>query len=142
MSSERLLNIVNLIHQIASHNSLPFGGIQVVLVRDFWQLNPIPSPLDGGIPIYESQLFNDVFFFPHRFELTRILSQQETEHRLIAALDHLKMGKCDDETEKYLRSLSRKTDSCNDVLPVYNYFKRLPVEVHNLSSWPLSLDRS
>ena len=96
-SSERLLNIVNPIHQIASHNSLPFGGIQVVLVGDFWQLKSIPSPLDAGIPIYESQLFNDVF--PHQFELTRMLRQQETEHRLIAALDHLRMAKCDDETE-------------------------------------------
>ena len=102
------------------------------MVGDFWQLKPIPSPLDAGIPIYESQLFNDVFFL-QRFELTRILRQQETKHRLIAALDHLRMGKCEDETEKYLRSLSKKTDSCNDVLPVHIYFKRLPVEVHNLS---------
>ena len=131
MSSERLLNLVNLIHQTASHNSLPSGGIQVILVGDFWQLKPIPGPLDAGIPIYESQLFNDVF--PHRFELTRILRQQETEHRLIAALDQLRLGKCDDETEKYLRSLSRKMDSCHDISPVHIFFERLPVEVHNLS---------
>jgi hypothetical protein len=120
-----------MIHQIASHNTLPFGGIQVVLVGDFWQLKPIPSPLDKGIPIYESKLFNDVF--PHRFELTRILRQEESEHRLIEALDVLRMGRCDDETEKYLRSLSREFDSCGDVQPVHIYFKRLPVEVHNLS---------
>ena len=131
MSRERLLNLVHLIHQTASHNSLPFGGIQVILVGDFWQLKPIPGPLDAGIPIYESQLFNDVF--PHRFELTRILRQQETEHRLIAALDQLRLGKCDDETEKYLRLLSRKTDSCHDISPVHIFFKRLPVDVHNLS---------
>ena len=68
MSSQRLLNLVNMIHQIASHNILPFGGIQVVLVGDFWQLKPIPSLLNTGIPIYESKLFNDVF--PYRFELT------------------------------------------------------------------------
>lgn len=117
MSNERILNLVNLINQSALHNSLPFGGIQVVLVGDFWQLKPIPSPLDAGIPIYESQLFNDVFL--HRFELTRILRQQETEHRLIAALDQLRMGKCDDGTETYLRSLSRKTDRCDDAPPVH-----------------------
>jgi ATP-dependent DNA helicase PIF1 len=131
MSSQRLLNLVNMIHKITSQNTLPFGGVQVVLVGDFWQLKPIPSSLDAGIPIYESKLFNDVF--PHRFELTRILRQEESEHRLIEALDVLRMGRCDDETEKYLRSLSREFDSCEDVQPVHIYFKRLPVEVHNLS---------
>ncbi|CAB3994283.1 ATP-dependent DNA helicase PIF1 [Paramuricea clavata] len=75
---------------IASHNTLPFGGIQVVLVGDFWQLKPIPSPLNTGIPIYESKLFKDVF--PQQFELTRILRQEESEHRLIEALRRLANG--------------------------------------------------
>jgi hypothetical protein len=35
--------------------------------------------------------------------------------------------------EKYLCSLSREFASCGDVQPVHIYFKRLPVEVHNLS---------
>ncbi len=118
---------------LPTYNSLPFVGIrQVILVGDFWQLKPIPA---RSVRCWNSNIrvavFNDVF--PHRFELTRILRQQETEHRLIAALDQLRLGKCDDETEKYLRSLSRKMDSCHDISPVHIFFKRLPLEVHNLS---------
>ena len=43
------------------------------------------------------------------------------------------MGKCEDERETYLGSLSRKAEWCKDVPPIHIYFKKLPVEVHNLS---------
>ena len=66
MSSERLLNIIKF--STVWRNSSSFGG-------DFWQLKPISSPLDPGIPIFESELFNDVF--PHRFELTKILNNKK-----------------------------------------------------------------
>ena len=58
MWSQRLFHIVNLLHQHTStENTCPFGGIQVILVRDFWQLKPLPSVMDVGDPVYESKLF-------------------------------------------------------------------------------------
>ena len=38
MTSQRIFHIVNAIHHLISNNDLPFGGIQVILVGDFWQL--------------------------------------------------------------------------------------------------------
>ncbi|CAB4005421.1 ATP-dependent DNA helicase PIF1 [Paramuricea clavata] len=130
MSSERLFNLVNVINQKIKNNDLAFGGVQLILVGDFWQLKPIPNVLDAGIPIYESNLFNKVF--PHRYELTEVLRQGETEIRLKHALDEIRMGKCEDETEDYLMSLSREcAETDKNEPPLHIYFKRLPVHVHN-----------
>ena len=42
MSSTRILELGNKIHHMVTQNSFAFGGIQVILVGDFWQLKPIP----------------------------------------------------------------------------------------------------
>ena len=72
--------------------------------------------------------------FPHRFELTQILRQEEAEVRFKEALDKLRSCRCDDETEQYLCNLSREFPCSSDSLsesPIHIYFKRLPIEVHN-----------
>ena len=119
MSSHRLMQLVNKIHQMTSRKALPFGGIQIILVRDFWQLKPIPSAVDDGIPLYESQLFDKVF--PRRFELTKVLRQQQNQIRLKEAVDLLRVGTCDHETELYMRSLARELPPNQE--PVHIYFK-------------------
>ena len=54
MSSQRLSHIVNLLNQHTSaENTIPFGGIQVILVEDFCQLKRIPTVMDIGDPVYE-----------------------------------------------------------------------------------------
>ena len=45
--------------------------------------------------------------FPHRIELKKILRQDDLESELRNALDHLRKGKCDADTEKYFNGLSR-----------------------------------
>ncbi|XP_028417370.1 ATP-dependent DNA helicase PIF1-like [Dendronephthya gigantea] len=139
MSSLRLFNLVNLLHQETSESSFPFGGIQVILVGDFWQLKPIQSGLDNGDPVYESKLFGEVF--SHRFELTKVLRQNLSEVRLKEALNVIRYGNCDDDTERYLCSLSRDfppslnvapaSSSTHSSSPVHIFFKRLPADVHN-----------
>ncbi len=131
MTSSRIFHIVNAIHHLVSNNDLPFGGIQVILVGDFWQLRPVPSPLDSGNSIISSQLLDNVF--PHRFELHRVLRQGDDEDRLKGALDFIREGQCNDEIEQYLQSLARDLDS-TDMLPekIHIYFKKLPVEIRNL----------
>lgn len=131
MTSQRIFHIVNAIHHIVSNNDLPFGGIQFILVGDFWQLKPVPSSLDPGKSIVSSKLLENAF--PHRFELHKVLRQGEDENKLKDALDFLREGQCNDEVERYLQSLARDIDS-TDMFPekIHIYFKKLPVEIHNL----------
>ena len=131
MSSLRLLHIVDLLHQKVQKKSLPFGGIQVILAGDFCQLKPIQSMLDSGDPMYKWELFGSAF--PHRIVLEKIMRQNKSEKNFKHALDILRMGVCDDETEAYLRGLSRPCVNCEIDLepPFHIFFKRLPAEVHN-----------
>ncbi|CAB3999879.1 ATP-dependent DNA helicase PIF1 [Paramuricea clavata] len=131
MSSLRIFHIVDLLHQKVRNNSLPFSGIQVILGGDFCQLKPIQSLLDPGDPINKSVLFGAVF--PHRIVLEKIMRQSEFEGDFKKALDSLRMGVCDVDTEAYLRGLSRRCVDIGDNVPppIHIFFKKLPVEVHN-----------
>ena len=133
MSSERIFDLVNLLQHFVFKNNHPFGGIQMILVGDFWQLKPIPGPFDFGRLIYSSELFKRAF--QHRFELTTIMRQSKEESKLRIALDQIRMGQCDNATEEYLQSLSKdRTPHCNsDEPPIHIFFKKLPVCVHNLN---------
>ena len=133
MSSKRIFELVNMLHHIVSKNALPFGGIQVILVGDFCQLKPIPDILDKGNPVFHSKLFNKAF--PHRIELSEVKRQHHFEIRLKNALDRLRSGDCDESTEAYFKTLDRelKCDGHNEGDVVHLYFKKLPVEVHNLN---------
>ena len=64
-----------MIHHLISDNNFAFGGIQVILVGDFWQLKPVPSVFDEGKAMYESKIFDQAF--QHRIELTKILRQSD-----------------------------------------------------------------
>ena len=55
MSSRRIFELVNALHDNLSENTYAFGGIQVILVGDFLQLTPVKSLVDKGEPVYESQ---------------------------------------------------------------------------------------
>ena len=86
MSSERLFHIVSLLQQETSiESAFPLGGVQAILCGDFWQLKSITSIMNGGDPVCELKLFQQAF--PHRFQLTEVLRQDEAQERLKQALD-------------------------------------------------------
>ena len=59
--------------------------------------------------------------------------QHESEIRLKKALDEVRSGECNDETEAYFTSLNRQCEGyCADEL-VHLFFKKLPVEIHNMN---------
>ena len=131
MSSMRVFELVNAIHHRLSNNANAFGGMQVLLVGDFWQLKPVGSLLDPGKSIYDSELFDAVF--PHKIELQTILRQQASELELRKALDQLREGNCNQETATYWKSLSRNLDNTDAAEhPLHIYFRKLPAEMHNL----------
>ena len=59
------------------------------------------------------------------------MRQNETEMQLKNALDRVRLGNCDAETETYLRGLSRSCTKPEDIPPVQIYFRKLPVSIYN-----------
>lgn len=100
---------------------------------DFCQLKPIPNILDKGNLVFHLKLFNETF--PHRIELSEVKRQHHSEIRLKNALDRMRSGNCDESTEAYFETLDRELecDGHNEGDVVHLYFKKLPVEVHNLN---------
>lgn len=129
MSSQRIIELVNLINHTIFEKREPFGGVQVVLVGDFFQLKPVPSALDPRNLLFKSVVFKKAF--PHRIELTVVLRQEMEQRELKAALQELRYGNCSVITEKYFQSLSRDISSMDEA--VHIHFKRLPVELHNFN---------
>ena len=80
MSRMRVFELVNAIHHRLSQNANAFGGMQVLLVGNFWQLKPVKSALDPGKPVYDPEIFYTVF--PHRIELQNVVRQQASEFEL------------------------------------------------------------
>ena len=133
MSSKRIFEIVNRIHHLLASGDecwKPFGRKQVVLVGEFLQLRPVPNYFDEGIPIYESELFDKCF--PHRFELLTNMRQNSSEHEFLQCLKEVRVGKCTEDSQKTINNLERKLPVDLDKDAVHIFFKKIPVQLHNL----------
>ena len=79
MLSEKLLDDLNYLCQHIRGNDTTFGGMQVVLVGDFYQLSPVPSARygDNGQFAFKSNIWNVAF--GHKVELMEVLRQNDNQ---------------------------------------------------------------
>lgn len=80
-----LLDAMDYILQISTHNDLPFGGKKIVLFGDLFQLPPVEEKLSSGLFDVFSQEYQSPYFFEAHvlkrlplevFELKRIFRQK------------------------------------------------------------------
>ena len=135
MSSCRILELVNAIEIAVSqgHDSItrPFGGKQVILVGDFWQLKPVPNIFDDGHYAFTSVIFN--LAFPHRYELTKHMRQNNDELRFLEALCDVRSGHCRQATLAFVSTLSRNLDETRPGVATHIFFLKLNTAIHNLN---------
>jgi hypothetical protein len=81
------------------HQTLPFGGLQVVLCGDFAQLPPVKAK--GGF-CFQSGCWNRVINPRNQIELVEVIRQSEGPFRM--ALGEIRMGEVSKETQELLRS--------------------------------------
>ena len=96
-----LLDAVDRILRIYRRNSLPFGGVKVLLIGDVFQLPPV-NPLGTWTILtnhYNScHFFNSYVYKKARvayFELEKVYRQDESEIDFMNALNHIRMGEVD-----------------------------------------------
>lgn len=105
MISAKTFSQVEYLCRNIRRNSLIFGGLQVVLVGDFYQLPPVSNTLYGD---YGKYCFTALFFqkgFPHTVVLNIIHRQENVD--LIKCVNELETGKLSDDSIAFLHSLSR-----------------------------------
>ena len=114
--------MMNQICQKAKGNSLPFGGIPVVVVGDLFQLPPVVS--DEAIHNYLLNEYGGIYFFDSHviknnmdkvklFELTKSY-RQKNDHEFVKLLDSFRVPLSPEKKVELLESLNTRVTS---VLP-------------------------
>ncbi|XP_055998369.1 uncharacterized protein LOC125678781 [Ostrea edulis] len=135
MLSQKQFELVEKACAVKNHNLL-FGGIQVILSGDFYQLPPIRNLLyhDDGKFCFQSAIFQQAI--PHRIVLDEVIRQNDPQ--FIKVVNEISVGKVSSDTEKFVKGLSG--DFCSQTSDSLKlYATNDLVEQHNRDSiirWP------
>ena len=126
MVSAKLFRQVELVCREVRCKQTHFGSLQVILCGDFFQLPPIRDELYGdfGHYCFESEFFCDAF--PHSIQMCNVHRQSETE--LIRAINQLECGDVSEDTEIFMKCLSRPI-SAEHIVKLYA--RNLEVDIYN-----------
>lgn len=96
MLSQRTFEQVSFVLEKVRKSSRPFGGVQVILSGDFYQLPPIANTSfsDAGNYCFQSTLWK--MCVPHHINLRQVHRQDESD--LVTAVRELSQGYATDQT--------------------------------------------
>lgn len=105
---------LNTILKLVRNNMLPFGGIQMILVGDFYQLPPVH--IDSDIEFcFESSSWEELNIFP--IILNDSIRQREQNY--IEALNNIRMGNLQNLKLFYDRSIKNIDKISNSILRIF-----------------------
>jgi len=111
---------------------LPFGGIQIILSGDFFQLPPInkqENKKDSRVFCFESPLWKELIG-DNIIELTDIIRQQDPVFQ--KCLNEIRIGTCSEETKNLLeKRLNAKPENLNGIEPTRLFTKKMDVDSVN-----------
>jgi len=119
MMSKKLFDIIDNIGRISrGKKDIPFGGIQVVLSGDFYQLPPIGENMDSDSIAFCFESENWDNCIPNVIELTTIYRQSDSSYKKI--LNQLRVGKI---TPSTITALTGRVNIpiSEDVIPTILY---------------------
>lgn len=113
------------------NNGRPWGGIQLVITGDFFQLPPVPDNKDGGKR--ESSFAFDAKTWEtsidHTIGLTQIFRQRDPEFAQM--LNEMRLGKISDATDRAFKALSRPLQFNDGIDSAELYPTRIQVDNSN-----------
>jgi ATP-dependent DNA helicase PIF1 len=103
MLSKKIFEIIEEIGRTARKSSLPFGGLQVIFVGDFYQLPPIGTDGEPDTEqfCFESPMWNTVFKAENHIELKTMFRQKDPVY--IDTLMQIRKGKIDEDKINLLK---------------------------------------
>ena len=126
-------NLLDKLEQIARRiriNEDPFGGIQLVLTGDFFQLPPVAKKDEQRVVkfCFESEMWKRCI--QKTILLTKVFRQQDSE--LIDILSAIRFGELTANITKTIRNLNRDVDYPDGIAPTELYATRREVELSNV----------
>jgi ATP-dependent DNA helicase PIF1 len=126
MLNDELFTKISEIFKIIKKSTQPFGGIQIILVGDLFQLAPIECNYCFLAPEWDNTEFSTF--------LLESNMRQKNDQVFKNILDKLRWGKCSDDDFKILLSL-KKTIFPNTIIPTRLYSKNNDVDRINNSEY-------
>lgn len=135
MVSKKLFDTVEYLCRSVRQNERYFGGIQLVLSGDFYQLPPVPDELYGetGQYCFESKSFFAAV--PHLINLTTVFRQ--SDDRFVSCVNEIEKGAPSQNTIDYLKSLERNIPENNRTMHLFSTNFKVNLYNHDkLKSFP------
>lgn len=129
MLSRELFEKLDEIGRILRGHSRPFGGIQLVLAGDFFQLPPVSQEADGPSTEFCFQSPVWASAVPVRIELTHVFRQTDLE--FVALLQEVRQGRLSAEAVAHLTALSRPLPDTHGVLATRLFPMNAQVDIIN-----------
>ena len=130
MMTAELVDKLNEIGQKLRGSKKPFGGIQLLLVGDFFQLPPVNKGADGAVFAFESAAWANLELA--HIELTQIQRQKDAVFQTV--LKEARIGALSKESCTILRGREGLDWKDNKIKPTLLFPKRAEVEMINDSN--------
>jgi ATP-dependent DNA helicase PIF1 len=114
MLSKKIFHILESLGRLTRKSPLPFGGIQLVLLGDMYQLPPIPDAgdVESGLFCFEHPKWYDVIPIENHIALIRIFRQKDAKFQEI--LNQVRVGELTKENADILKSCIDRTTNFED----------------------------
>jgi ATP-dependent DNA helicase PIF1 len=123
MMDDELFEIISKLLMKVRNNNQPFGGVQMILVGDFYQLPPITGDFCFMAHSWHSLQLKKVI-------LTELI-RQKNDNKLQEILSEIRNGKISTETYETLEGLKNTTFNSNEVKPTKLYPVNINVDKIN-----------
>ena len=120
--------------RLVRNSTKPFGGIQIVVTGDFFQLPPV-SPGGNAQFVFESARWAEVV--QHKFNLTQVFRQKDLA--FVSMLNEMRFGRMSPQTVRAFSQLERTPSLPDGMVPTELFPLRRDVERANQMRLDLSL---
>lgn len=124
MMDSKLFDTINLLLRIIKGNNLPFGGVQLVICGDLFQLPPIENNF-----FFKSEVWPIM-----DIQLVELIESQRQKNDIVFQniLRKIRLGECD---EDILKTLKQTKHNQFDIMPTVLYTKNIDVDKVNTDKY-------
>ena len=132
MMSQHMFELLDFLGKNIRRNNRPFGGIQLIMFGDFFQLHPVCKDQEDKLRknfCFESELWFETFSAQNHMELVKIFRQSDDNFKKI--LNQIREGKIRRNVNDFLLNYVNRDKTLEIIQPTKLYPKRSQVDYIN-----------
>jgi ATP-dependent DNA helicase PIF1 len=132
MMSQHMFELLDYLGKNIRRNARPFGGIQIIMFGDFFQLPPVSKDAEDKLRknfCFESELWFETFSSQNHMELIKIFRQSDENFKKI--LNQIREGKIRRNVNDFLLNYVNRDKTLEIIQPTKLYPKRSQVDYIN-----------